>query len=751
MSIPRDPFAVSLTDDQKGAFAKWLGNELRNAIAARAANERDVDYYWTLYEQGRTRSTQNLPWPDAADLTSYIPCEKVDAIQSRLVRTVMVNPVYIVEGWGDAADRAPFVEEFHQWKVEEERLQRVLDKVALTALVEPRCLVEVYENTQTRTTRKTITAKTQQTDEGGLILDEQGQPQLQTGPDGKYLEASGSDLGAQTVIDTTDQVRIGPQYRVLPYADSLVLPGHARDEDEVWGYAKRIYKRKSDLSADASGDDAIYDADAVDKLTDVGDREPTPSLSRAGQSIAPQSDTQTAEKELWECLVQVDLSDLLDRLHQSPVRGLAQAGSRWYVVTLHAKDDLLLRIQHDDFDSSRYVNFILFPRHDRVTEGYSFIGHKLLTVTEEHTAYRNMAADRTSMAVNAPIMKMSGSLWDEDEQPMGPKAVITVRSPQEITQLQVADVPASVFGSIDRCERTSDRLAGINDIASGQVEEESRTLGEIQMATEQSFVRMDLIVRRFQEAMEDLGQIRHAIWKRALAEQPDGVEAPQSLMVGLEGRGVSIDQYLPNKKVTAALLDGAFRFRPYGSVQTADPAKRRADLLGFAQITGQLSQQYPYIAQQMQTPQAGRALMRELVQGFGVRNPQAFLGSPSNDVNGPPQGMPASPQMPGADHGKAQADAKVQSAQIQSDTAKTLAIMDHATSIAVAKIAAESKSGMQASEAQDEAIALGQQQQHDVNMSLLGHVQNLHAAQQQADLAPPPAPSTPGSGADTGA
>lgn len=633
MSVPRDPFAVSLTSEQRMALGNWVGLEIKNAIAARSANETEVDYYWTLYEQARTREGRNVPWPDAADLTSYIPCEKVDAIQARLVRTVMVNPVYIVEGWGDAADRAPFVEEFHQWKVEEERLQRVLDKIALTALVEPRCLVEVYESTEQRTTRKTINAKTEMTPEGGLILDEKGAPVLQTDPTtGKYIEASGQDMAASTVIDTTDPVRTGPQYRVLPYTDSLVLPGHARDDDEVWGYAKRIFKRKVDLIASSTGKDAIYDADAVARLTDVGDRNPTSSQARANQSIAPQPDAQTAEKELWECLVLLDINDLLTRIHQEPVRGLADAGQRWYVLTVHANDNILLRVQHDDFEASRYVNFILFPRHDRATEGYSFIGHKLMTVTEEHTAYRNMAADRSSLAVNAPITKMTGALWDEDEQPWGPKAVITVRDPREITQVQVADVPASVFDQIQRCEATAERLAGVNDIASGQVAQESRTLGEIQMATEQSFVRMDLIVRRFQESMEDLGQIRHAIWKRALAEQPDGVTAPTSLMVGLEGRGVSIDQYLPGGKITAALLDGAFRFRPYGSVQTADPQKRRADVIALIQAIPMLVQTFPMLAQQVNTPQAGRAAYRELLQAMNVRNPQAFLGSPSNDL-----------------------------------------------------------------------------------------------------------------------
>jgi hypothetical protein len=118
-----------------------------------------VDHWHALYEQARTRTKQTSPWPDAADLTSYIPCEKVDAIQARGMRTVWTEPVYVVEGWGASADRAPFVEEFSQWKLEEERFQSILDRLWLISLIEPRGLLEVYEDTTTRWSRKTIRAQ----------------------------------------------------------------------------------------------------------------------------------------------------------------------------------------------------------------------------------------------------------------------------------------------------------------------------------------------------------------------------------------------------------------------------------------------------------------------------------------------------------------------------------------------------------------------------------------------------------------
>jgi hypothetical protein len=163
------------------------------------------------------------------------------------------------------------------------------------------------------------------------------------------------------------------------------------------------------------------------------------------------------------------------------------------------------------------------------------------------------------------------------------------------------------------------------------VSQETRTLGEVQMATEQSFVRMDLIVRRAQEAIEDLYQIRHAIWKRVLAEKgEDGVEAPQSLLSNLEGRGVTIDDALPEGKVTAQLLSGAFRFKPHGSVQTADPAKRRADWMQFLQVLPMLRQTMPLPSQNPVI--MARAIWRETLRAFNVENQQAFIGSASEDL-----------------------------------------------------------------------------------------------------------------------
>ena len=80
MATQRDAFDVSLSDDARTRIGLWVCDQLQDAINARGTQEIEVDYCWQLYEQARTRVGRNAPWPNAADLTSYLASEKVDAL-----------------------------------------------------------------------------------------------------------------------------------------------------------------------------------------------------------------------------------------------------------------------------------------------------------------------------------------------------------------------------------------------------------------------------------------------------------------------------------------------------------------------------------------------------------------------------------------------------------------------------------------------------------------------------------------------
>jgi len=616
----KDPFDVELDERQEHRLANDLANELDYALQAIQEKLRQNEDSWQKYEAGRAAHGRDWPWPGAADLTSYIAVEKTDALHARIMRTIFTEPIWTVEGWGSNAERAPIVEEFHQWKAEDERLQGFVDRAALSSLVETMGILEVSEKADLRKERRMRRLKIQTHADQTWMLGDDNKPLLAQNEAGEYIDAEGEEPFAETVVDQVIRVNGGPEYQVLLEKDFLLLPAHARERKDIWGFAKRFWRRVPELhELQARG---IYKN--VDDLGESGDRQPDEADDRAHQSIALQEGA-SAEKELWELLIRRDLDG--DGLEE------------WYLVTISAEKRTLLRLKYDDpeIGQRRYILFIPFPRVDRVG-GYSFIGDKLYTLIEEHTGQRNMIADRSVLAINAPMKRVIGSAWDPYDQPWGPGAIIDVRDPNELTPVTVPDVPASAIERERTTLQAAERVSGLNDIALGVQSQGDRTLGENQMVFAQSTVRMDLVVHRIQEAMEDLGQIRNTIWERALKHKP--AEAAQRVIDNLTNRGVA--DKIQNKQITADLLRGPWRFKPRGSVDTADIMGNRQDFNGLMQSLVGLAKVNPSIAMLLQQPRAAKALLEWCLRVYRAPDRQAFLGTPLQEPQPPqPAGAPA--------------------------------------------------------------------------------------------------------------
>lgn len=606
----RKAFEINLSDDQRDELTLELCYALDQALAARSVTDQDVEYWHILYEQGRTRVNSG-PWQDAADLTSYLGTQYVDVLRSQIVSTVMTDPVYTVEGYGDAAAKAPFIEEFHQWQLEEEGFQSVFARAAHLSLIEPRPVIEVYEDTIRRPVRKTMKAALQLGPDGAALVGPDMKPVLQRNPDTTYVEVQDPTIPhAEVEIDSFETVCRGPRERVIAYRDFLVLPGHATDKSEVWGYAKRFFRRLDDLRERAAA--GLYDEKAVEDLGSDDERPSETTLAGEPIGVAAKDGSDVVEKELWELLILKDLDG---------------KGLRWYIATVQKDKQILLRIQYDDIGRPRYFPLIPFPRPNSL-EGYSYIGHKLITVIEEHTAWRNMVADDASMQLQLPLKRMTGALWDPDVEPIGPKSVITVRAMNEIEFMQRQSNSVVGVERIRDAERAGERLSGINDASAGVTSQDKRTLGEVELITQQSQGRTSEAVKNIQETLEDIAQVRHLLWKRALSEpQAQPIELPPSVLQGLEFRGADITNYLPNKQMTAQMFEGAFRFKPRGSVENADKRAQRNDLNQMVMALASLSKVNPMIAFIMQTPQAAKALLEQVCRLYNVQDKQAFLGS----------------------------------------------------------------------------------------------------------------------------
>ena len=613
-SVAASPWDVTLSPEKRDEFTRWLCDEILNAEAARSTPKNTREYWWKLYEQDLTRG-KSAPWPDAADLTSYLGTEKVDALEARIVRTVFVDPVWTVEGWGESARKAAFVEDFHQWQVEAESLQPMLSRWVKQSLVEERGVLEVYEDTTERVVRREVQARVRVGDDGvSPVLDAHFEPVPEVDEQGRIVEVTDDDGSlptARMVIDEPQRVRSGPGYRIIANDRFLVLPGHAREKADIFGYAKMFTKRVDQLTeAVKSG---LYDKRAVEAMTESPDYPSDTTVSGAPVNVANQ-DGPTAEKELWE----------VQLLHNLDGKGL-----RWYIATVHVGQQVLLRLKHDDVGMGRFILGVPFPRTDRSHEGYSFIGHKLITTIEEHTAWRNMLADRAALEISAPVKRLTGALWDPDLQPFGPKAVIDVRDMKEIEAFQL---PPAMNGAINREQeivQASERVAGINDVALGQTPENSRTLGEVSMVAEQSFVRMDEVIKNLQEALEELGQVRHAIWIKTLRERgAAGLNAPADLMAGVDSKGGDVVQDDTRQVITADMLEGTFRFKPRGSTDTADKGKQRGDYMQFLQSLGIMFQTWPAMAQMVgQNSEAAKSALEQGLRLFNIPDKQSWVGN----------------------------------------------------------------------------------------------------------------------------
>jgi hypothetical protein len=626
------PFDVSLSEEKRTQLGDDLARDIDAAFTARAAVIQDgglIDLYDWFYEQGRT-AEQEKPFPGAADLTSYFITENVDALRARLMKAVFgVRPFCFVEGWGQDAKNAPYVEEFEDWQVRKGSLKLDLAKTIHGALIEDGYILEVSERVDTRRITETIDVAIEPHPEtGGPIFetDPAGgppRPRLKVDAQGEPVRAQPNEPAATIERTYTKTKRLGPQYDPISMKDFVFLPGHAKSERQVWGYAYRFWERISTLQERVK--DGIYDKAAVTLLGDSSDRED--ALTPVTADVAPQYDD-AREKELFQVSLKRDLD--------------GDGREEWYIATVSLKHRILLRLKRDDFvqrvGMSRCVPFILFPRRDSVY-GYSYAG-KLLTLAEEHTAVRNMKADRSALATNKPIKQLQGGIYDPDVQPFGVGRIITVRDQNELQEFDISDVPNSVIESERALASAKERVGGLADSAVGVLSGDRRTLGENRLVAGGSAVRVDEVIGHLHAAIARVMTLSHAIWIDTLKADPRGLEAPPSVTASIQQRGPDYQQF--EGKFTAAQLDGDFQFEPYGSDDTADPERRKNDFDGFVVALTKLSEKLPGMAMVLQNPDVTKAVIEQLLRSYNVRDRQPFLGA----LNAPPPPPAAGPGGP---------------------------------------------------------------------------------------------------------
>jgi hypothetical protein len=604
-----EAFDVKLTDDERTQLTADLCREVEDAIQMRqliTGAGGIIDLLDWFYEQGRS-DPRDRPFQGAADLTSTIITETVDTLRAQLMQAVFsVEPFCAVDGWGEAAQRAPFAEEFHEWQVHETGLPLELGKVVHGGLIEDCCILEVRERVETRRVVEEIDVLPVVDEQGRVVFGPDNQPELQMDADNEPVPSSPEQPGVKVKRTYTKTKRLGPEYECISMKDFGFLPGHAKNTRQVWGYYKRTHARVPELKEKV--EDGIYDRQAVAEMGDDSNRESEsagPSVSGVASQTGP-----SAEKELFELSLKRDLDK--------------DGREEWYVVTLSVFHRQILRLKLDTFvmrvGKSRCVPLVLFPRRNSVY-GYSFAGDKLLTSSEEDTALRNMKADRGALATNAPMTVERGAHFNPDEQPFGVGRFLQVNRHDEIRQLEIADVPNSIVEQERNILMRKERVSGVSDMTMGVQAGERRTLGENKMVFQGSAVRVNEALGHFRTFISHVMDLVHQVWLDTLESDTKGLEAPQGVMSALETRG----QELEGGRFTSQQLKGPFRFKPYGSVETATPEWRESNFnnstIGLVNL-GKVSQP---LAMVLQDWDVAKGLFEEWMRTYKIRNRGPFM------------------------------------------------------------------------------------------------------------------------------
>ncbi len=634
----RSPFEVKLSATQQEELADTLSREIEYAIQARdtvIGSQGSIERAYKKYEGGDRNITKDTPWKGAANLGSPIVTEKVDSMRARIVGTMFTSPIWMVEGFGASAERAPFVETYMQWKAEISGLQSRLSRVIHVALIEGTGILEVTDRVELRKgVRKARVLVQRDATTGTPMLGPDMNPIPVMKQNGKFQEAEPGEPHLSMVVSDVVRATTGPSYRVHSLRDFLVLPGHAAEKSDVWGYAKRFYRRLPELrNREKQG---FYKN--VEELGKHGDREATNDELRAGQEIAQQYD-ETAEKEIWEVNYLADLD--------------GDGFEEWYVVTLSVNHRILLRCQYQDYNTPHYVLFPPYPRPQSLY-GYSYAEDKLGSLYDEHSALRNMFADRSALATSAPFLVDASMVWDKNAHPFGPRSTIPVRDMNSIKQLEIKDVPNSIPAQIAAVLQMAERISGQNDTSTGVMASANRTLGEVDLTTKQSWIRIDEVIKNCQEPMEDLFNILLATYTAALEESPE--EPPETLLQMMNERGIS----LPSGLITADMLYGTFRGKPKNSVEDADLTQMQGSLTQMLMMVGQLSATNPALAMHLQNPVVMKSILTQIARAYRWPDQQNLVANFTGMPPMPLPGLPGAPPQPGGPPGAPEAPGPAQ-------------------------------------------------------------------------------------------
>ena len=244
-----------------------------------------------------------------------------------------------------------------------------------------------------------------------------------------------------------------------------------------------------------------------------------------------------------------------------------------------------------------------FPRPRR-----RFLGRTLPMILEhlqrEINTYHNQRADQLSLAISPPFKRLKSSDINPDRHRWGPGATIDVDMMDELEQLDISPfVPGTDIeeGAKDWAERASP----INDNALGrETEGAKKTLGEVQIVSQKSSLRISDVVARIQE---------------------DGMVELAKQTLGLMYQFMT-DEELQSYGISRDMLTVPWDIVPHGNIGTADKQLRRneADFMYLLLLGGMNTPPNPLV---VQNPMRVHRLTQDLLQAHERKDIENYIGT----------------------------------------------------------------------------------------------------------------------------
>lgn len=551
---------VPIGPDEQEQLVKRLKNQHDNFKSAVQPLHDALDRWHSLYEATK-RTAKTFPWPNASNYTVPAIMSTIDSLHSRVVKAIFeVDPLWLtrprtIEGV-EMAEKAQWYLDY--W-ADQMDLPQELDLIIQGAFI-----------------AGTGVAKVDWAEVKRQIPNQPSPVEQQFGME-----------GPQAVTEYR-----GPKVTNVPLKDFILIPADAPSIEEAVYVGHRVWRTREDLedrmmSGFYFNVERLFEASEGDNLSDKFEH---PS----GLVTASEGNTEYEETRQYEIVELYGRYDFGD--------GIAVPA----LMAFSPQHEILLRLEPYPYEYGRppYVDFTPLPRANY------FWGRSIAEVLEsaqaELTALHNARTDTITRKVKPPIKKRFGSQWDETEQPLEPGAVIEVTDMDEVQEMQLQDVPHSLFAHANDLYANIERVTGMSDVFMGRNPGQYTTATAVNRVTSEGLARVDVMVSRVQQSMKKLGWM---IWWLLYQYRPF-----------YDFFFMNNQEFSINKSEMRPQENGLMPFEliPHGQLSDASKEAQRQQALMLMQVISPMIAQY--------YPDGIRHLALNVLKKFDVKDAEMIVG-----------------------------------------------------------------------------------------------------------------------------